>query len=130
MEIHHRDRNGKNWVFLIDCTPEQADRIREALARLRNMGRAGVPSLSGIAKDEQNGPLYASVEAAMLRGLADAFPAVPRRQDPQPTPPRPQGAATAAPTPQPEPYRGEIPGELRTVADAADERPAYWWEQL
>lgn len=130
MEIHHRDRTGKNWVFLIDCNPEQAERIREALARVRNMGRAGVPSLSGIAKDEQNGPLYASVEAAMLRGLADAFPAASRRQDPTPGPGRPQGAADAPPTPQPEPYRGELPGTLRTVSDAADERPPYWWELI
>ena len=130
MEIHHRDRTGKNWVFLIDCNPEQAERIREALARVRNMGRAGVPSLSGIAKDEQNGPLYASVEAAMLRGLADAFPAASRRQDPAPGPGRPQGAADAPPTPQPEPYRGELPGTLRSVSDAADERPPYWWELI
>ena len=129
MEIQHRDRNGKFWRFRIDCTPEQADAIRAALACVRNMGRGPALSLANLKSDAENGPLYAAIEAALLRGLADAFPLTPPRQDPPPTHERREAPADPPPTPsQPQPYAAEIPGTLRVVE--TDERPGYWWERF
>lgn len=120
MEITHRDRNGQYWRFGIDCTAEQGETIRRALAGVRNMGRPHALSISALMEEHNAGEVFANVETAILRGLADAFPV---RKTPEPTPPQPQqehntpGQRFAAPP--------------RSVPEAADDEPAprYWWER-
>lgn len=126
MEITHRDRNGQYWRFGIDCTAEQGETIRRALAGVRNMGRPHALSLSALMEEHNAGEVFANVETAILRGLADAFPVriTPEPEGrPDPTPPQPQqehntpGQRFAAPP--------------RSVPEAADDEPAprYWWER-
>lgn len=113
MEITHRDRNGNYWRFGINCTPEQADTIRRALAGVRNMGRPAALSIGALIEETNNAPLFADIETAILRGLAAAFPYR------TPTPPQPQ---QGRPT----------PGRLFPEPEApADDEPAprYWWER-
>lgn len=117
MEITHRDRNGQYWRFGINCTPEQAETIRRALAGVRNMGRPHVLSISALIEEQAAGGIFADVETAILRGLADAFPV---RITPEP------------PTPQEPPKKEPGPAPLRTIRNSnADDEPGprYWWER-
>lgn len=118
MEITHRDRNGQYWRFGIDCTAEQGETIRRALAGVRNMGRPHALSISALMDEQAAGEVFANVETAILRGLAAAFP-VQDAAKPQalrkPTPPQPQPVQAAALFPE----------------GTADDEPAprYWWER-
>lgn len=118
MIITHTDRNGKGWRFDIDCTERQGEKLRRALFAVRRMGLAENCSLSALLEEREERALFESIERAMLRGLADAFPV---RQ----TPLRPLSwmrRRTPPPTPPPAP----------APAPAADDEPApgYWWEAI
>jgi len=124
--IQHRDRRGNVWRFGIDCTPAQSETIRGALAAVRNMGGRAVLSISGILEAERNGPLYADIEGALLRGLAERFPA-PQRIAPgiAPTPPKPQPVQEPQRTAPPMQSPAPVPEEPEQ-----ETRPGYWWENL
>ncbi len=117
--ITHTDRRGRVWRFGIDCSRPQYDTIRGALAAVRNMGNRHALSISGIMEAERNGELFASIENAMLQGLAERFPE-PQRPEVvtlrQQRPPAPLPLVPAAPT---------VPN------DPAEESPrGYWWEDM
>ena len=114
MEITHRDRNGQYWRFNIDCTAEQGEKIRQTLAGVRNMGRARALSISALMEEQAAGRIFADVETAILRGLADAFP---YRETPEPQGLRNRPEPTP---PQPQPVQ---------VTPADDTAPRYWWER-
>lgn len=129
MVIQHRDRNGQYWRFCIDCTTEQADAIRRALAGVRNMGRPAALSISAIMEEQAAGEIFAAVETAILRGLADTFPVQ--------IAPEPQPRRDPTPTPQEQPKTETAPGlinpgPLRVIHNsAADDEPGprYWWNR-
>lgn len=111
MEIIHQDRNGNNWRFGIDCTERQADRIRGALAGVRNMGNRDALSMSAVMDADGSratAELYAAVENALLQGLAERFPA-----------------------PEPQPVRDPGPQHSPAPAVPDDETAGgYWWENM
>lgn len=110
--LTHTDRRGRVWRFGIDCTRPQYEAIRGALAAVRNMGNRRALSISALMDAERNGELFADVEAAMLRGLADRFPEPQRQQ----------------PTQQARPMQSPAPVPEETAADETPGR--YWWENL
>lgn len=114
--LTHTDRRGNVWRFGIDCTRPQYDTIRGALAAVRNMGNRHALSISGLMEAERTGGLYADIEAAMLRGLAERFPV--------PAPPQPQPKRIEQ---QPATPQAAAPDGLNAADDPA---PGYWWENL
>jgi len=113
--VTHRDRRGNVWRFGINCTREQRETIRRALAGVRNMGNRDALTLSRLLADadnpDGNPAVFADVEAAMLRGLAERFPVRVCR-----------GLKLEPPEQEPAPWN---------AATAADESPGpYWWEDI
>ena len=137
MEITHQDSRGNLWRFGIDCTPAEFEQIRGMLARVRAMGTGGPRplSLSAISEDRKRETVGREIEAALLAGLLQRFPAPgtpangyifpPQRNQPetnqQPTRKQPQNNPGTTPK-QPQP----------TAADETEQEPAprYWWIDL
>lgn len=118
MVITHQDRNGQFWRFNIDCTNEQGEKIRRALAGVRNMGRARNLSITELTEEYAAGDLFANVEAALLRGLADTFPVRAALE--------PQGLRPGVPT---EPQPVQAAPSLFPEAAADEPAPRFWWER-
>lgn len=118
MEIlTHRDRRGKLWRFGLDCTAHQCALFRRELHKLCRLGVELHPlSIAGMTEDIENGDFFADVEAAILHGLADAFP---------PPPEFCTGAENMPPVPQ---DAGPLPRPV--IPTPADDRPRFWWENL
>lgn len=86
MEIQHTDKNGKPWVFSIDCTPYQAELLKRALIGVRNIGNREQLALRYYEDYEANEAFCRNVERALLQGLAASSPML-REGHQEPTPP-------------------------------------------
>ena len=108
MIISHTDRKGETWRFCVDCEPVQARAILRALAGVRNMRTAPACSLTEIVENEpRNAELFASIERAVLQGLAEAFPVI-----------QVEAVEASEPTPPAELFPDEVEASPRR----------FWWE--
>lgn len=126
MEITHQDSRGNLWRFGIDCTPAEFEQIRGMLARVRSVGTGGARplSLSAIAEDRKRETIGREVEAALLAGLLQRFPAPDRIAPDAPRIFPPQRGNQ-------EPTRTPAPVQLPAADETEQEQgPRYWWENL
>ena len=73
MDIRHTDNNGKTWVFSIDCTPYQAEILKNTLRGVSNIGGREKLTIR-YYEDEDNETFCRKIERAILSALAKSNP--------------------------------------------------------
>lgn len=109
MDIRHTDNGGTPWAFSIDCTPYQAELLKQALTTVRNIGGRAKLTARYYGDYEANEAFCRGIERVVLSALHKAFPMI--QYEEQETPQIQQPTAT----PQPE---------------EPEERKTYYWENF
>lgn len=120
VRVTHTDAYGKQWVFSLNCNPEQEQVFRRFLSRLHAPKvTAGYGFVIGRTTGE-NAEFRATVEHVVLSALRDWTAAGSAAYKPEPltvskpTPTRTENATAPLPPPPPEP----------------EEREPYYWENF